>query len=88
MVSQLAQGKSHPQNSTRQPCRIYCCKSGNFIVCNETSCGKTIVLETEYLKEEKTNENNKIAILVDSGTDVPEELIKIRDVYDPIENYL
>lgn len=32
--------------------------------------------------------NNKIAILVDSGTDVPEELIKIRDVYDPIENYL
>ena len=76
MVSQLAQGNLIRKIRPGNPCRIYCCKSGNFIVCNETSCGKTIVLETEYLKEEKTNENNKIAILVDSGTDVPEELIK------------
>ncbi|HGV8369030.1 TPA: fatty acid-binding protein DegV, partial [Enterococcus faecium] len=57
MVSQLAQGKSHPQKFDQAtPVEYIAVRAATLSFAMKLLAEKTIVLETEYLKEEKTNE--------------------------------
>ncbi|HFH0609160.1 TPA: DUF1836 domain-containing protein [Enterococcus faecium] len=57
MVSQLAQGKSHPKKFDQAtPVEYIAVRAATLSFAMKLLAEKTIVLESEYLKEEKTNE--------------------------------